>query len=138
MKRTAYTIVGFTFVLTLALAPGAPAQQQQHQEHHPEGTPASQDKPAMTATEEQGQAPMTLLLIKWGAEVNSNQGNVFFNPLGIAIIKKRVAAVAALIEQEVFIDENVLAHARAHGNQEIITMLQNEYAKRHPARCVIQ
>ncbi len=27
MNRTAYTIVGFTFALTLALAPGAPAQQ---------------------------------------------------------------------------------------------------------------
>ena len=27
MNRTAYTIVGFTFALTLALAPGALAQQ---------------------------------------------------------------------------------------------------------------
>ena len=35
MHRTAYMIVGFTFVLTLALVPEGIAQQQQHQEHHP-------------------------------------------------------------------------------------------------------
>ena len=35
MNRTTYTIVSFTFVLTLALVPGGIAQQQQHQEHHP-------------------------------------------------------------------------------------------------------
>ena len=58
MNRTAYTIVGFTFALTLALAPGAIAQQQQHQEHHPSGAPAAQDKPTVTAAEEQEQAPM--------------------------------------------------------------------------------
>jgi len=57
MNRTAYTIVGFTFALTLALAPGTIAQQQ-HQEHHPSGAPAAQDKPTMTAAEEQEQAPM--------------------------------------------------------------------------------
>ena len=57
MNRTAYTIVGFTFALTLALAPGGIAQQQ-HQEHHPSGAPAAQDKPTMTAAEEQEQAPM--------------------------------------------------------------------------------
>src|SRR5438094_8522158 len=58
MNRTACTLVGFAFALTLALVPAALAQQQQHQEHHPEGTPAAQDKPAMTATEEQGQPSM--------------------------------------------------------------------------------
>jgi len=58
MNRTAYMIVGLTCVLTLALAPGALAQQQQHQEHHPGGAPAAQDKPTMTAAEEQEQAPM--------------------------------------------------------------------------------
>src|SRR5262245_38977637 len=57
MNRTAYTIVGFTFALTLALAPGTIAQQQ-HQEHHPSGAPAAQDKPTMTVAEEQAQAPM--------------------------------------------------------------------------------
>ena len=57
MNRTAYTIVGFTFALTLALAPAGIAQEQ-HQEHHPGGAPAAQDRPAMTAAEEQGQAPM--------------------------------------------------------------------------------
>src|SRR5947208_424529 len=57
MNRTASTIIGFTFALTLALAPGGIAQQQ-HQEHHPDGTPASQNKPTMTAAEEQEQAPM--------------------------------------------------------------------------------
>jgi Spy/CpxP family protein refolding chaperone len=57
MNRTAYTIVGFTFALTLALAPGTIAQQQ-HQEHHPSGAPAAQDKPTMTAVEEQEDAPM--------------------------------------------------------------------------------
>jgi Spy/CpxP family protein refolding chaperone len=56
MNRTAYTIVGFTFALTLALAPGAPAQQ--HQEHHPSGASAAQNTPTMTAAEEQEQAPM--------------------------------------------------------------------------------
>ena len=50
MNRTAYTIVGFTFALTLALAPGGIAQQQ-HQEHHPSAATAAQD-------EEQEQAPM--------------------------------------------------------------------------------
>ena len=58
MNRTACTIVGFTFALTLALAPGGIAQQQQHQEHHPSGAQAAQDKPTMTAAEEQEQAPM--------------------------------------------------------------------------------
>ena len=58
MNRTAYTIVGFTFALTLAFAPGAIAQQQQHQEHHLSGAPAAQDKPTMTAAEEQEQVPM--------------------------------------------------------------------------------
>jgi Spy/CpxP family protein refolding chaperone len=58
MNRTASTIVGFTFALTLALAPGTIAQQQQHQEHHPSGAPAAQDKPTMTAAQEQEQAPM--------------------------------------------------------------------------------
>jgi len=57
MNRTAYTIVGFTFALTLALTSGGMAQQQ-HQEHHPSGAPAAQDKPTMTAAEEQEQAPM--------------------------------------------------------------------------------
>ena len=57
MNRTAYTIVGFTFALTLALAPGGIAQQQ-HQEHYPSGAPAAQDKPTMTAAEEQEDAPM--------------------------------------------------------------------------------
>jgi len=57
MNRTAYTIVGFTFALTLALAPGGIAQQQ-HQEHHPRGAPAAQDKPTMTAAEEREDAPM--------------------------------------------------------------------------------
>jgi Spy/CpxP family protein refolding chaperone len=57
MNCTAYTIVGFTFALTLALAPGTIAQQQ-HQEHHPSGAPAAQDKPTMTAVEEQEDAPM--------------------------------------------------------------------------------
>src|SRR5262245_23250185 len=56
MNRTAYTIVGCTFVLTLALAAGSIAQQ--HQEHHPSGAPAAQDKPTATAAEEQEQAPM--------------------------------------------------------------------------------
>ena len=56
MNHTAYTIVGLTFALTLALAPGALAQQ--HQEHHPSGAPAAQDKLTMTAAEEQEQAPM--------------------------------------------------------------------------------
>jgi Spy/CpxP family protein refolding chaperone len=58
MNRTTYTIVSFTFVLTLALVPGGIAQQQQHQEHHPSGALAAQDKPTMTAAEEQEQAPM--------------------------------------------------------------------------------
>ena len=58
MNRTACTIVVLTFALTLALAAGGTAQQQQHQEHHPEGASASQDKPTVTAAEEQGQAPM--------------------------------------------------------------------------------
>jgi Spy/CpxP family protein refolding chaperone len=58
MNRTAYTIVGFTCVLTLALVPGGRAQQQQHQEHHPSSALAAQDKPTMTAAEEQEQAPM--------------------------------------------------------------------------------
>ena len=58
MNRTACTIVSFACALTLALAPGALAQQQQHQEHHPSGAPAAQDKPTMTAAEEQEQAPM--------------------------------------------------------------------------------
>src|SRR5215468_4743617 len=58
MHRTACTIVSFACALTLALAPGALAQQQQHQEHHPSGAPAAQDKPTMTAAEEQEQAPM--------------------------------------------------------------------------------
>jgi Spy/CpxP family protein refolding chaperone len=58
MNRTAYTIVSFTVVLTLALVPGGIAQQQQHQEHHPSGALAAQDKPIMTAAEEQEQAPM--------------------------------------------------------------------------------
>jgi Spy/CpxP family protein refolding chaperone len=57
MNRTAYTIVGFTFALTLALAPAGKAQQQ-HQEHHPSGAAAAQDKPAMTAAEEQEDAPI--------------------------------------------------------------------------------
>ena len=57
MNRTAYTIVGFTFVLTLALVPGGIAQQQ-HQEHHPRGALAAQDKPTLTAAEEQEQAPI--------------------------------------------------------------------------------
>ena len=57
MNRTAYTIVGFTFALTLALAPGGIAQQQ-HQKQHPSGAPAAQDKPTMTAAEEQEDAPM--------------------------------------------------------------------------------
>ena len=57
MNRTAYTIVGFTFALTLALAPGGIAQQQ-HQEHHLSGAQAAQDKPTMTAAEEQEQTPM--------------------------------------------------------------------------------
>jgi hypothetical protein len=42
----------------LAFAPGGRAQQQQHQEHHPDGAPALQEKPTVTAAEEQGQAPM--------------------------------------------------------------------------------
>jgi Spy/CpxP family protein refolding chaperone len=50
MNRTVYTIVGFTFVLMLALVPGGIAQQQ-HQEHHPSAATAAQD-------EEQEQAPM--------------------------------------------------------------------------------
>jgi Spy/CpxP family protein refolding chaperone len=50
MNRTTCTIVGFTFALTLALAPGGIAQQQ-HQEHHPSAATAAQD-------EEQEQAPM--------------------------------------------------------------------------------
>ena len=58
MNRTACTIVSFVCALTLALAPGALAQQQQPQEHHPSGAPAAQDKPTMTAAEEQEQAPM--------------------------------------------------------------------------------
>ena len=58
MNRTACMIAGFTCALTLALAPGGIAQQQQHQEHHPSGAPAAQDKPTMTAAEEQEQAPM--------------------------------------------------------------------------------
>ena len=57
MNRTAYTIVGFTFALTLALAPGGIAQQQ-HQEHHPSGAQAAQDKPTMTAADEHEQAPV--------------------------------------------------------------------------------
>ena len=56
MNRTAYTLVGFAFALTLALAPAGIAQQ--HQEHHPSGAPAAQDQPTMTAAEEQEQAPM--------------------------------------------------------------------------------
>src|SRR5215813_12233946 len=58
MNRATCTIVGFTFALLLALAPGGTAQQQQHEEHHPDGTSVSQDNPAMTAAEEQEQAPM--------------------------------------------------------------------------------
>jgi Spy/CpxP family protein refolding chaperone len=58
MNRTTCTIVSFACALTLALTPGALAQQQQHQEHHPSGAPAAQDKPTMTAAEEQEQAPM--------------------------------------------------------------------------------
>ena len=57
MHRTACTIVSFACALTLALAPGTIAQQQ-HQEHHPSGAPVAQDKPTMTAAEEQEQAPM--------------------------------------------------------------------------------
>ena len=57
MHRTACTIVSFACALTLALAPGTIAQQQ-HQEHHPSGAPVAQDKPPMTAAEEQEQAPM--------------------------------------------------------------------------------
>lgn len=49
MNRTACTIVGFTFALTLALAPGGMAQQQQEQ--HPGAAAAAPD-------EEQEQAPM--------------------------------------------------------------------------------
>jgi Spy/CpxP family protein refolding chaperone len=51
MNRTVYTIVGFTFALTLALAPGGFAQQQSQDT-------AAQDKPTMTAAEEQEQIPM--------------------------------------------------------------------------------
>jgi Spy/CpxP family protein refolding chaperone len=51
MNRTACTIVGYTFALTLALAPGGFAQQQ------PQDTTA-QDKPTMMAAEEQEQVPM--------------------------------------------------------------------------------
>src|SRR5215813_121345 len=58
MNGRAYAMVGLTFALTLALAPGGIAQQQQHQEHHPSSAPAAQDKPTMTAAEEQEQAPM--------------------------------------------------------------------------------
>ena len=58
MSRTVCTIVGFTFALTLVLAPAGIAQQQPRQEHHPSGAPAAQDKPAMTAAEEQEEAPM--------------------------------------------------------------------------------
>ena len=53
MNRTAYTIVGFIFALALALAPAGIAQQQ-HQEHHPSGAPAAQDKSTMTAAEGAG------------------------------------------------------------------------------------
>jgi Spy/CpxP family protein refolding chaperone len=56
MNRTACTIVSFAFALTLALAPAGIAQQ--HQEHHPGGAPAAQDKAPMTAAEEREQAPM--------------------------------------------------------------------------------
>jgi Spy/CpxP family protein refolding chaperone len=45
----------------LAFAPGGIAQQQQHQEHHPDGAPALQEKPTVTAAEEQGEAPMMQL-----------------------------------------------------------------------------
>src|SRR4029450_11397602 len=58
MNRTTYTIVSFTFVLTLALVPGGIAKQQQPQDHHPSGAQAAQDKPTMTAAEEQEQTPM--------------------------------------------------------------------------------
>jgi Spy/CpxP family protein refolding chaperone len=51
MNRTVYTIVGFTFALTLALAPGGFAQQQSQDT-------AAQAKPTMTAAEEQEQIPM--------------------------------------------------------------------------------
>ena len=57
MNHTAHTIIGFTCALALAFAPGAPAQQQ-HQEHHPEGAWASQDKPTIIAAEEQEPGPM--------------------------------------------------------------------------------
>src|SRR5215510_14446952 len=58
MNHTSCTIVGFTFALMLVLAPGGTIAQQQHQEHHPSGAPAAQDKPTMTAAEEQEDAPM--------------------------------------------------------------------------------
>ena len=57
MNCTACTIVGFACALTLAFAPAGIAQQQ-HQEHHPGGAPAAQDRPAITAAEGQEQAPM--------------------------------------------------------------------------------
>ena len=58
MNRIAYMIIGFTFALTLALATGSRAQQPQHQEHHPSGASAEQDRPTMAAAEEQEDAPM--------------------------------------------------------------------------------
>ncbi len=48
MYRTLWKTSGLVLVLALALAPSGMAQQQQHEQQHPGGTPASQAQPAAT------------------------------------------------------------------------------------------
>jgi len=57
MYRISNMIIGLALVLTLTLTRGGIAQQQ-HQQHHPGWTPASQEDPAATGPQEQEQAPM--------------------------------------------------------------------------------
>ncbi len=56
MQRTSKSIAGLAFVLTLALAGGVEAQQ--HQQHHPESTKASEAQSADTSTKAPERAQM--------------------------------------------------------------------------------